>query len=219
MTPFDLNEVMRQEDLARQEERYAWIKGQCVGKVLEIGVGGAGFLRYLHSEKLPDGTFQYDPMTPVWGVDLMWEYIEEARSRFPNGNFTVMDMCRQPLPYGTHEFDTVVITEMLEHVLPIYIPRILAEAFRVCGGQIVITCPNIESEEWYAAGVLSANHFAILTKQIFEKLLNPTPKQLAWIRSTAWAPHYPDGFKHYSIDYTKSGNFITVKIWRPERFK
>jgi SAM-dependent methyltransferase len=84
-----------------------------VRRVLDVGCGpGTNAAHFAHADYL--------------GVDVNPAYIRHARGRFP-GRFAVVDVVRDPLPPGAHDF--VLLNSLLHHLDDAAVARLL-EALR-----------------------------------------------------------------------------------------
>jgi len=102
------------------------------GAVLDVGCA-YGFL-----------LSRFDSGRPLCGCDVSEWAIQQARRRFPQGQFLTIDGTG-PLPYGDGQFDAVLCTDVLEHLAHGEQPRLLGEVVRVLapGGQFCMTTPNL----------------------------------------------------------------------------
>jgi 2-polyprenyl-3-methyl-5-hydroxy-6-metoxy-1,4-benzoquinol methylase len=101
--------------------------------VLEVGCGQGWLLRDL-AGALPGAL--------VAGIDVREDAVSHARRLLPSAE--VLVATAEHLPFGDHEFDLVVCSEVLEHVRD---PReVLAEIDRVGRGVSVLSVPD---EPWF----------------------------------------------------------------------
>jgi len=98
------------------------------GAVLDIGCG-PGFLA---GKVFPNEGW-------YTGVDISEEGIAQAKGLFPGAHFSALDVTKQSLPFPDRSFDTVVLSEIIEHLEDS--TKVLAEAKRVCREYLVITLP------------------------------------------------------------------------------
>lgn len=82
------------------------------GEVLDIGCGSG-----------EDCKFFYDHGVKTVGIDFSEKLIEEAKSRFPNGNFIVMDI--EKLDFEDFRFGAVVAKHSLLHLPKKNLPTVL----------------------------------------------------------------------------------------------
>ncbi len=100
--------------------------------VLDIGCGNGEVLQLLRS--ISSGPFNGH------GLDLGASVVEKLQRKGLNG-------CRhdagEPLPYADASFDTVVCSEVIEHLVDV--DRLIREARRVLrpGGTLLLTTPNL----------------------------------------------------------------------------
>ena len=87
---------------------------------------------------------RFDDGRPLCGCDVSEWAMREARSRFPRGEFMVIDGSGA-LPYEDERFAAVLCTDVLEHIAPERHGRVLAEVSRVlgAGGHFCMTTPNL----------------------------------------------------------------------------
>jgi len=99
-------------------------------RILEVGCGSGAILKYLH-----------DSGADVKGIDLSREYLEYGRARY-NLDLSNTDLFDLP---DSHEFDLVIYSDVLEHVLEprahlSKIKKLLKE-----NGQLYIKVPGIKN--------------------------------------------------------------------------
>jgi len=114
-------------------KRFAFIMESTRGpKVLDVGCG-VGLFCTLALER--------DDIEEIHGVDLQEAAIEEARENVKSPKVTLHHGFAEELIYRDDYFDTVVVTETLEHVTSV--DKVLSEIHRVLkpGGRIVLTVP------------------------------------------------------------------------------
>lgn len=106
----------------------AWLHFD-LGRVLDIGCGRGVLLRRLA-----------DRASELWGVDIDEERV--AQTRRADEIQTRLLKPGQPLPFDDESFDTVTITEVIEHVPDER--SVLAECARVLvpGGKLLLTTPH-----------------------------------------------------------------------------
>lgn len=105
--------------------RLAWLKENIQGRTIEIGCS-TGYIT---------GTFNLDV-----GLDLDIKRLRRAKWFRYDNNFVCADASK--LPFSKNEFDTVILSEILEHV-PFHIAQaIIQEACRI-GKQVLITIPKL----------------------------------------------------------------------------
>jgi len=87
---------------------------------------------------------RFDDGRLLCGCDVSEWALREARSRFPRGEFLVVDG-NGTLPYADEQFAAVLCTDVLEHIAPERQGRVLAEGSRIlaAGGQFCMTTPNL----------------------------------------------------------------------------
>jgi len=102
------------------------------GAVLDVGCA-YGFL-----------LARFDDGRPLCGCDVSEWAIRQAEARLPRGRFQVIGAA-DPLPYEDSRFDSVLCTDVLEHLVPERQYAVLAEVARVLapGGRFFMTTPNL----------------------------------------------------------------------------
>jgi len=100
-------------------------------KVLDAGCGEGHLLEKMHARAAAN---QY------YGADIIDVALEQAKKRCPFAEFSRANLGE--LPYGDGFFDTVVCTEVIEHIYEYRV--VLAEFSRVLkpGGTLIISFPN-----------------------------------------------------------------------------
>jgi ubiquinone/menaquinone biosynthesis C-methylase UbiE len=101
------------------------------GKVLDIGCGAGNLLKSLR-EGNENAKFH--------GIDISPKLVEMAKSNNPEADIIVGDA--ENMTYKSDEFDSIFMSEALEHMLDH--KKSISEAFRVLkkGGKFVVTVPN-----------------------------------------------------------------------------
>ena len=130
---------------------YAWIDSSAK-TLLDIGCDDGNGV-FLFSSKVAG----------VWGVDINEKAIALAKKNFPQILFSVSKS--ESLPFGDSFFDTVIMSDVLEHVDDE--KKSLNEIFRVLksGGQLIITVPH----QGMFAFLDPANHkFNLSNKKVFK---------------------------------------------------
>lgn len=117
-------------------ERCVGIQKTYSGKVLDIGCG-RGFLLARVAKKAELGTEFY-------GLDISPKLCEISKENNPGATIVCGDA--EHLPFPDNMFDTVFMTEALEHMLDYNLA--LSEAGRVLkpGGTFIVTVPN---RDWF----------------------------------------------------------------------
>lgn len=112
----------------RLRQHYFAVAEKLEGTVCDIGCGPgflAGFVK--PNESL------------YTGVDISQVGLDYGKMLFPASTFIQADMAVDKLLFGDNTFDTVVMSEIVEH-LPDY-SNLLSEARRISKNKIVITVP------------------------------------------------------------------------------
>jgi len=118
------------------EHRYFWhtrghqllVPQYLHGNVLDIGCG-AGYM----------AAWTFPNEAHYTGVDRSAEALRQAKGLFPAAHFHQVDIEKEELPFSDQSFDTVVLSEVLEH-LPNH-AWVLPEAMRVSRLYMVVTVP------------------------------------------------------------------------------
>jgi len=162
-----------------QVERYAWLKKNAFGRLLSIGCGEAKVEEYLYIQD--NGECDYSQ--PVCGADLNLDYLDSARTRWPNGQFVKYDICNDYLNFPNEEFDTVVLGDVIEHIPPYYIHKLISESIRVSkkNFNILITTPNGDYfGDNNASSIYSSDHVVVMSQTVLRNILTPPPDALKW---------------------------------------
>lgn len=124
-------------------------------RVLDLGCGPGSL--WPHWSTLP-------PLRQLVGVDLSPGMIDEARRRFPEGDFRVGRAHALPFPDGS--FDVVVASAVLHHIPPDHLPGVVAEVERVLDehGTLVGRDPASghsfgREPGWFSGAIMSFRHF------------------------------------------------------------
>ena len=112
----------------RLREHYKVVMQYLHGEVLDIGCG-PGYL----------AGFLWPNEAHFTGVDISQSSVDKAKEIFPAGHFLRCDAARDPIPLPDRSFDTVVLSETVEHIPDFH--HILAEAKRLSREYIVVTVP------------------------------------------------------------------------------
>lgn len=112
----------------RLRQHYFAVANKLVGTVCDIGCGPG----YLCGFVKPNESF-------YTGVDISQVGLDYGKMLFPAAKFVQADVAADNLPFDTSSFDTVVMSEVIEH-LPDY-SHLLSEARRISRNRIVITVP------------------------------------------------------------------------------
>lgn len=156
--------------LARQE--ILPLVPESAARVLEIGCGAGGTLRWLRSIR---------PVTFAAGVELMPGPAEQARQVCQD--VQVGDIEQMPtLPYAPHSFDLILALDVLEHLVAPWslIPRL--HTLLRPGGHLITSIPNVAHYsvslpllrgQWtyVKSGILDATHLRFFVRGSVEQLL------------------------------------------------
>jgi 2-polyprenyl-3-methyl-5-hydroxy-6-metoxy-1,4-benzoquinol methylase len=171
--------------------------------VLDLGCGFGAYSRALMERGMS-----------CVGCDVNFEYLRAAVS------------CGLPvahvdsaLPFSDRSFDTVLIFEVLEHVVG---PEsVLREAFRVARRNVLITVPNSENIEQMKANdvtyahMLSSDHLHFFDPESLETLLRPYSLEISIERGD---PIYPYWFLSRSLPFYGLKLLFRVGLLRPRFF-
>lgn len=113
----------------RQFPRYMILKDYLEGSVLDVG-GGPGFL----------APFCLPNASVYTCVDISDVAVKHGAMLFPGSTFICQDVEKTRLPFGDKSFDTVVCSEVFEHIETH--DFLLAELKRVARRRIIITVPT-----------------------------------------------------------------------------
>jgi SAM-dependent methyltransferase/GT2 family glycosyltransferase len=140
----------------RQQERMNWIGEHCLGNVLDIGCANGGLRDFIKSE----GSYT--------GVDLDRVRIDEAKAKYPNDTFFVMD-ASYGLPFEKRSFDTVVCADCLEHLPQAKAQQVIHWISAVTDKVILLTLPISE------ATVPNVDHIWAPSKDTIQSFLEAIP--------------------------------------------
>lgn len=124
-------------------------------RVLDLGCGPGSL--WAHWATLPT-------LRQLVGVDLSPRMIEEARRRYPDGDFCVARAHDLPFPDGS--FDVVVASAVLHHIPPDHLQGALVEIERVLDehGKLIGRDPASghafgREPSWFSGAIMSFRHF------------------------------------------------------------
>ncbi|WP_411817544.1 class I SAM-dependent methyltransferase [Hyphococcus sp. DH-69] len=112
------------------DARLAKIKPYIQGDLLDIGC-----------QRGQLGQLVDDQITSYTGVDISADAISAARNENPHAQFVALNIDQDPLPFR-EEFDTIVMSALIEHIFNL---RLLGEGLSQAlkpGGRIVLTTPT-----------------------------------------------------------------------------
>ncbi len=112
----------------RLRDHYKVVEQYLHGSVLDIGCGPG----YLAARTFPNEAW-------YTGIDISPKAIEIAKKLFPGAEFLVHDAEHYPLPFKDGSFDTIVASELFEHLQKHEL--LLSEIRRVARTYIVVTVP------------------------------------------------------------------------------
>ena len=113
-----------------RQRRYAVIRSFVRGDVLDIGCGN--MLK----------SFTPENMRRYVGIDANPALVANMRRLFPQHDFHLCDVDREPLPVHGQRFDTVLLVAVIEHLArPGWILSQIADCLRPAG-RLVITTPT-----------------------------------------------------------------------------
>lgn len=108
-----------------QQKRLQWLREHARGRIAEVGMNWGYVLAYVGGHA---------------GVDINPALVELARVFAPHRDLRIGDACA--LPWDAKSFDTVLLTEVLEHLEWRDVFRAVEEALRVAAAQVLITIPD-----------------------------------------------------------------------------
>jgi SAM-dependent methyltransferase len=170
--------------------------------ILDLGCGFGAYSDVLRKEGLS-----------CVGCDVNLDYLRKAAVGLP---VTHVDSV---LPFPNKSFDTVLIFEVLEHVLNIH--SILGEAFRVARKNVLITVPNSENidqmkaNEVTYAHMLSSDHLHFFDSGSLGDLLKIYSSGVVIERSD---PIYPFWFLNRSLPYYGLKVLFHLGLLKPRFF-
>ena len=148
------------------------------------------------------------------GCDINLDYLKQAVQQ----GLPVVNVDTK-LPFSDRSFDSVVMFEVIEHVVDMQ--SILKEAFRVARKNVLITVPNSEDIERMKANdvtyahMLSSDHLHFFDPDSFKSLLEPYSRQVVIERSD---PIYPFWFVGRSLPFYALRLLFRVGLLKPNFF-
>jgi len=148
------------------------------------------------------------------GCDINLDYLKQAVQQ----GLPVVNVDTK-LPFSDRSFDSVMMFEVIEHVVDIQ--SILKEAFRVARKNVLITVPNSEDIERMKANdvtyahMLSSDHLHFFDPDSFKSLLEPYSRQVVIERSD---PIYPFWFVGRSLPFYALRLLFRVGLLKPNFF-
>jgi SAM-dependent methyltransferase len=148
------------------------------------------------------------------GCDINLDYLRTAARQ----GLSVVNV-DSLLPFKDRSFDSVLIFEVLEHVLDV--EKVLAEAFRVARRNVLITVPNSEnieimkSNDVTYAHMLSSDHLHFFDGESLEALLRRYAKDVSIERSD---PIYPFWFVGRSLPFYGLKLLFRLGLLKPRFF-
>lgn len=134
--PMGMNRYMEEHwqfhnhiNMPHHQKRFQHTAGFCEGTVVEVGAANGDSTEYLQQYNR-NAFFKAGVEATDWGF-------EQARTKHPN--ITFYKGYAENLPLKDNSFDTVLLSEIIEHV---HDPEpVLKEAFRVAKKKVIITSP------------------------------------------------------------------------------
>ena len=148
------------------------------------------------------------------GCDINLDYLKQAVQQ----GLPVVNVDTK-LPFSDRSFDSVMMFEVIEHVVDMQ--SILKEAFRVARKNVLITVPNSEDIERMKANdvtyahMLSSDHLHFFDPDSFKSLLEPYSRQVVIERSD---PIYPFWFVGRSLPFYALRLLFRVGLLKPNFF-
>jgi 2-polyprenyl-3-methyl-5-hydroxy-6-metoxy-1,4-benzoquinol methylase len=107
-----------------QQARIQWLSDNCLGTIVEVGCSWGYVLAKCGGQ---------------CGIDINPRLVELATALNRDARFLAGDA--RDVPLTDQSFDTVLLTEILEHVTLEDVPKVLTEAIRIARQRILITIP------------------------------------------------------------------------------
>ena len=174
-------------DFSKDDRYYGFAKTELIrmlpgvnGRFLEIGCGEGATLEYLKSAGA----------TYVAGVDINQDAIAVAEKRGLDLALAA-DVERNGLPFKEREFDTIVMADVLEHLVNPWETLRKLVAYLKDDGHVLLSIPNVRHYrvlrglifcgEWaYSdSGILDNTHLRFFTLKEIEKLLGHAGLRMA----------------------------------------
>ncbi len=184
-----------QEDI----DRWDWLAENASGNILDIGCDTGGVLEYVLARN--------DDISECVGLDMNILYKPAFQERHPSRAEFFHHNAYDLLPFADDGFETVIMAEIVEHMLPRMIPRVLSEATRV-GKTVLLTTPNANGEKAAFGTVCAGEHKQIITMDVLDFYLSPAPLMRDGIHAE-W-----DDCPTYDKEITENPLFWLVKIRR-----
>ena len=171
--------------------------------VLDLGCGFGAYSRELNEKGLN-----------CVGCDINFGYLRKAKDH----GLSVVNV-DSVLPFRDKAFDTVLIFEVLEHVLDV--EKVLTEAFRVARKNVLITVPNSEKIEQMKANdvtyahMLSSDHVHFFEPESLETLLRRYATHVSIEPSD---PIYPFWFLSRSLPFYGLKVLFRLGLLKPRFF-
>ena len=139
-------------DGARHAARLMWMRRMCLPSppytILDLGCGeGAGSLNWcagdVDDENLNIGSSHFQHHA---GVDVNKDFINYSRTRHPGCRFEVFDLMETKkgarIPFPENSFDTILVTEVIEHLPKDCWAPFIKDVRRICRKQVLLTVPD-----------------------------------------------------------------------------
>lgn len=122
--PTRISTMVQPAQVARME----WLKRHCAGTILEVGCNWGIILAWCGGQA---------------GVDKNKANIGLAQILAPRCQFYIADA--RKLPFEDGSFDTLMLPDIIEHLLWKDVPKVLKEARRVARQKVLITVPDADT--------------------------------------------------------------------------
>jgi len=199
-----------------QAVRLLWLHENAKkGVGLDIGCADGSTLAMAMAQKREGNNVFYEEIKGMAGIDKDPSVEADFIRHHPRGKFLLMDVQKQEFPFPDDSFDTVLLCEILEHVIPFYTHKLIDEAYRISKGVVLITTPDGTPGPSYTADRVEAEeHSMVWTEEIFRNFLEPSEDMVRWYKLWDWAPKTEMKYKY---ELKKDGIFIFVKLFKERK--
>jgi len=139
--------------------------------VLDVGCNAGRFGRLLNEEK----------GCTVFGVDISSEAVRQARQVLHAAE--VMDVEKEPMPFGDRKFEVIVFGDVLEHLLDAQRVLMSFKQYLARDGVMVVSIPNVANLsirlrlllgrwDYQPSGILDEGHLRFYTRKTMRALFS-----------------------------------------------